>query len=396
MLTDAPKPISEFSKEIKINEKIYKIIISQNSKNLLIKSIPLNSLIPIEYEKEFTKNDLDKISKFFKMFDDINDLIPEITYRIEENKFKININENNFQIDFYLGIKNINDFTLILQKKKNLITVDYLYDLINNVINEINELKIDNKNIKNENQELKKEINELKIDNKNIKNENQELKKEINELKIDNKNIKNENQELKKEINELKKELKDKEIKKKNEEIEIFKDSNIINNKEEENLILNWIKPNTKMKFNLLYKVSRDGDRISTFTEKVSNKYPTLILIKTNDNYKFGGYTSQQWNMTGRYTYVKDELAFIFSLNKKKKYSIKNNNVSYAICGDPNHFAFGGGHDFCIWDQCTKNNNSQSYNGNSHTYNTTEYYELTEGKNNFYVYECEVYHVVFL
>ena len=354
MLTDAPKPISEFSKEIKINEKIYKIIISQNSKNLLIKSIPLNSLIPIEYEKEFTKNDLDKISKFFKMFDDINDLIPEITYRIEENKFKININENNFQIDFYLGIKNINDFSLILQKKKNLITVDYLYDLINNVINEINELKIDNKNIKNENQELKKEINELK------------------------------------------KELKDKEIKKKNEEIEIFKDSNIINNKEEENLILNWIKPNTKMKFNLLYKVSRDGDRISTFTEKVSKKCPTLILIKTTDNYKFGGYTSQQWNMTGSYTYVKDELAFIFSLNKKKKYSIKNNNVSCAICGDPNHFAFGGGHDFCIWDQCTKNNNSKDYSGKSHTYNTTENYELTEGKNNFYVYECEVYHVVFL
>ena len=77
------------------------------------------------------------------------------------------------------------------------------------------------------------------------------------------------------------------------------------------------------MKFNLLYKVSRDGDRISTFTEKVSKKCPTLILIKTTDNYKFGGYTSQQWNMTGSYTYVKDELAFIFSLNKKKNILLK-------------------------------------------------------------------------
>ena len=343
MSNDAPKPISEFSKEIKINEKKYKIIISQISKNLLIKSILLNSLPPIEYEKEYSKNDLNKISKFFKMFDDVDDLIPEITSRIEKNKFKIIINENIFQIDFCVDIKNINDFSLFLQKKKNIVTIEYLYDLINNVINEINELKIDNKQLKNENQQLKKEINDLK---KIIKEKEQEKKKEI----------------------------------------EIFKDSNIINNEEEKNLILNWIKPNTKMKFNLLYQVSRDRDRISTFTKKVSKKCPTII---------FGGYTSQLWNMTGNYTYVKDELAFIFSLNKKKKYSIKVNN--YAICGDANHFAFGGGHDFCIWDQCTTNNNSKNYySGIGHTYNTSETYELTGGKNNFYVLECEVYNIEFL
>ena len=233
MSTDAPKPISEFSKEIKIDEKTYKFIVSQNSKNLVLKLISLNSLLPIQYENEFSKNDLDKYSKFFKMFDDINDLIPEIITRIEENKFKTIMNENNFEIFFNLGIKNINDFSLILQKKKNPITVDSLYDLLNNVIKEINELKIDNKKIQNENQELKKE--------------NQELKKE--------------NQDIKKEI----KEIKDKQIKKE-EEIEILKDSKIVNNKEDKKLILDWIKPDTKIKFNLLYQVSRDGDRISTFT----------------------------------------------------------------------------------------------------------------------------------
>ena len=371
MSTDAPKPISEFSKEIKIDEKTYKFIVSQNSKNLLLKLISLNSLLTIQYENEFSKNDLDKCSKFFKMFDDINDLIPEIISRIEENKFKIIMNENNFEILFYLGIKTINDFSLILQKKKNPITVDSLYDLLNNVIKEINELKIDNKKIQNENQELKKENQELKKENQDIKKEIQDIKKEI-------------------------KEIKDKQIKKE-EEIEILKDSKIVNNKEDKKLILDWIKPDTKIKFNLLYQVSRDGDRISTFTQKVLNKYPTIILIKTKDNYKFGGYTSKQWNMSGSYTYVEDELAFIFSLNKKKKYSIKKERIDGAICGDQNHFAFGGGHDFCIWDQCTTNNNSKNYRGKGHTYNTTENYELTGGKDNFYVSEeCEVYHVEFL
>ena len=99
--------------------------------------------------------------------------------------------------------------------------------------------------------------------------------------------------------------------------------------------------------------------------------------------------------MSRSYTYVEDELAFIFSLNKKKKYSIKNQSIDYAICGDQNHFAFGSGHDFCIRDQCTTNNNSTDYLGCG-SYNTTEKYELTEGKNNFYVSECEVYHIEFL
>ena len=183
MSTDAPKPISEFSKEIKIDEKTYKFIVSQNSKNLLLKLISLNSLLTIQYENEFSKNDLDKYSKFFKMFDDINDLIPEIITRIEENKCKIIMNENNFEIFFNLGIKNINDFSLILQKKNNTITVDSLYDLLNNVIKEINELKIDNKKIQNENQELKKENQELKKEIQDIKKENQDIKKEIKEIK---------------------------------------------------------------------------------------------------------------------------------------------------------------------------------------------------------------------
>ena len=100
--------------------------------------------------------------------------------------------------------------------------------------------------------------------------------------------------------------------------------------------------------------------------------------------------------MSGSYTYVKDELAFIFSLNKKKKKSIKKERIDGAICGDQNHFAFGGGHDFCIWDKCTTNNNSKDYRGIGYTYNTTENYELTEGKDNFYVSECEVYHIEFL
>ena len=64
-------------------------------------------------------------------------------------------------------------------------------------------------------------------------------------------------------------------------------------------MISNFIIPNSKIKFNLLYQISRDGDRISTFYNKVKNKCPTLILIKSKSGYKFGGYTTQIWKKHG-------------------------------------------------------------------------------------------------
>jgi hypothetical protein len=92
---------------------------------------------------------------------------------------------------------------------------------------------------------------------------------------------------------------------------EMYLNSDIIKNNEIQ-MISNWINPNANLKFKLLYKVSRDGDRISTFTEKVKGKYPTLIIIQSKSGFKFGGYTSVQWDMTGSYTYKKDKLCIYF------------------------------------------------------------------------------------
>ena len=155
-------------------------------------------------------------------------------------------------------------------------------------------------------------------------------------------------------------------------------------------MISNWIKPNSKIKVNLLYQISRDGDNISTFYNKVKNKYPTLILIKSKLGYKFGGYTTNTWEQSN--DYKKDELAFLFSLNKQKKYNIKNDQIKNAIIGYSDGFTFGGGHDLKIYDQCTSNNKNYC---SSSSYNTTEIYELNGGQRNFFVDELEVYNVEF-
>ena len=204
----------------------------------------------------------------------------------------------------------------------------------------------------------------------------------MNKILNDNKTMKDEINTLKEEIIKLKKEI--------GEEL----NSDILTNKDEKIMIFNWIRQNAKMKFNLLFKATRDGDRISSFADKVKGKSPTLILIKTKTGYKFGGYTTVVWDMTGSYTYKRDENAFIFSINNKKKFNVKKGEENYAICGGQNHFAFGGGHNLTIWDNFFANDNSKDYNC-GYSYYTTLNYELTGGANKFYVEECEVYQVIF-
>jgi len=197
-----------------------------------------------------------------------------------------------------------------LKKKMN----KYIEDLYNNIIKTVNEnIKLNEGNLnkiieenfpsKNKLVKLKNEL--LYLYNNKDKKEN-EIKREkiLNEYETYEKCL----------INRLKK-FEDYIIKFKEIPIDYinfeFKDTKILNNLNEKIMISNWINPNSKIKFNLLYQISRDGDKISTFYNKVKNKYPTLILIKSKSGYKFGGYTIQTWESTNKHK--KDKLAFLFS-----------------------------------------------------------------------------------
>ena len=87
---------------------------------------------------------------------------------------------------------------------------------------------------------------------------------------------------------------------------------------------------------NLLYRASRDGFTALAFHEKCDGKSNTVTIIKTDEDYVFGGYTSAAWHSKGNF--IKDANAFIFSLRKKgilvdkKKFKIKNENK--AIYGN--------------------------------------------------------------
>ena len=59
--------------------------------------------------------------------------------------------------------------------------------------------------------------------------------------------------------------------------------------KEDKIIISNWIKPNSEIKFRLIFQTSKNGNLISTFYNKVNDISPTLILIKSKAGHIFGG-----------------------------------------------------------------------------------------------------------
>ena len=88
----------------------------------------------------------------------------------------------------------------------------------------------------------------------------------------------------------------------------------------------------------------------------VDNKGPSITIIRNKANGKIaGGYTEVTW--TTRNGYAADPNAFVFSVDSKEKYSVKN--VNNAIFDHVSYGpTFGNGHDLHIASNGNTNINS--------------------------------------
>ena len=135
---------------------------------------------------------------------------------------------------------------------------------------------------------------ELKKDEKKVK----EINKELNKLFLD----------LKNEINSI-----------------IIGDNNNYNES-----LKNWINPKAFIRAEILYRLTRDGEEISTFHKLCDNKGETLTLMETEEGNKVGIFTPLSWdNQTGE---KMDMETFIFNLNKCQKYKKYNNKKKSIYC----------------------------------------------------------------
>ena len=167
-------------------------------------------------------------------------------------------------------------------------------------------------------------------------------------------------------------------------EKKIFFESELVN-KEEQEMLINWL-PRKPNKISLLLNSNKDGDSTLTFINKCGGKCPTLAIIKTTKGYIFGGYTTQFW----KEGVIPDKDAFVFSINKKKKYNIIKSD--YAIGFGKNSW-WGFGYQYnaiVIIENCTKINDNWVDND---TYDIKEKYELNGGEKYFTVKSFELFHI---
>ena len=181
---------------------------------------------------------------------------------------------------------------------------------------------------KSNNKEEKSQKFEIQIKESNEKEKQKENNKK--KIKKDKKKIKEEQAIQKNEkIDKLKK-GKENEIKDEK-EAEINKDEinqkinlepkDIVDN-ESFKKINNWINPSKDLKFELIYKASKNGDNAKNFHQNCDGKHPTVTIIKSKNGHTFGGYLSVPFFSDGE-SFL-DESAFLFSLTNNKKFNIRN------------------------------------------------------------------------
>ena len=321
--------------------------LDEEKKKIILTCQIISSLCPFHYQSSFTINDFIKINKIFKIYDNINEINSFINENIQKNKILIEkgSNDNNIKIIFNVfNLKGIEEKCEIMIEKKESNTTE----IIKGLTNHINNLIIENRNLKEELSKTKDELNCLK----NIINH-----------KMDSLIINDENEQIF--------------IEKRLRQIKLFSGKKFISR--------------------LLFRASINGDSADAFHRICDYKNNLLFLIKTKKNFRFGGFTTNYIASKYHDKCVRDDNAFCFSLNLKKIYNIKYNEAIYInkeeiitflmdIFKIMNNF-------FSTESICTDAREGKKY---IYYDNQKDEYEINGGEKTFLVQELEVFEIIYI
>ena len=341
------------------------ILILETSEKIKIKILQND----IHFESIFNLKNLKKKNKYFQVCT-ITEIYEFISKYIENKNYTLENTANGITLKistevFFSTIEV--EFEIINEKlNKN--------DLIQKLLNEKKDIRTQLNMIQVEQREIKETINKIleKLD-KLVNNQNTIEKKEINEIHMTENDVNDKN----------------------NEDFEnVMKSSKIVDKTGNQiNHIKNWICPNKKLKCKLLYDGKRDGGQTTTFHSLCDNKGPTITFIKTNKNRRIGGFTMKNWNVNLN-SYVSDDKAFIFDLDKNEKYEI--NSASNAIYSHKGYGPiFGGNHDILLGENFFTDEKNSYFCHNNNSYYKYSSNVKDKSQVNFICEEIEVYQIIF-
>ncbi|KAJ5074678.1 hypothetical protein M0811_08033 [Anaeramoeba ignava] len=265
-------------------------------------------------------------------------------------------------------------------------------------------------------QEKEKENQKLKSENEKKEKENKNKDKILKQKDEEIQNLKLSFEKEKQKIKEIQKEESNQNQNKLLKILPQFSNSEIIKDIEYVKKLQEWINDNDffyKMKKG--FSAKRDGFDCENWHKAVDGKGKTLVIIKTKDNFIFGGFTKVGWtkdkskwreedrnrNRNNDYGYIIDSNAFIFSLRnykgdrKPEKFTIKKGKEEYAIYYDLNSGPFFG----CDIELNSNLQNGYSNFGKSYNlpngieYRTNEAQSYLAGSFRWVVDELETYFI---
>jgi hypothetical protein len=91
----------------------------------------------------------------------------------------------------------------------------------------------------------------------------------------------------------------------------------------------------SQARFKRIYDANIDGWRYDDFHRCCNKKGWTLTIVKTTDDFTFGGFTTAEWDSSGNQKH--DPESFLFSVNEGSKYPITRGDRDaigcYSYCG---------------------------------------------------------------
>ena len=364
--------------KLKNNKReIYQQMKAENAKKLN------NNKLKTSFNDFLRQKKLNEKNKNKKITQSCRNIEPEILVNKEEeneeeeNKEKIEEEYDNNKEENDLNINNSNNSHQDINDTNE----------ANEIVNEENE----NENMRYENQNLSQEEEKEKDYLMNYNSEN-------NYSRMKNKEI-NRNDMIDQWTNDfnlnVKKLLEDNDSKLRFTEKLNIMNRRIITKIEELQLIENQLLkefPSTKeVDYILIYRSSEHGDSAEIFHQKCDELKNNLIIIKTKENIKFGGFTQENWE--GDKLKKTDEKAFCFYLNINKIYEIDKDKT--AILCNKNIGPCFGDKFFEIFDNFEKNGGKFYDKDNCGYLGLDKDYEITNGNEDFSVEEIEVYKINF-
>ena len=387
---------------IKINQDDIKYNLNiETRENMITFTIIDKERFPIiNYIRTMNLKEIKELNTTFNVLNSLKDFYDYLKLLSEENK--ITIKKTNEKLSIILSIE-------ILMKEQS-IEID--------LFPKEKDINLNNELILEEISDLKQNIKEIE----SLKKINEDFKNEIKDLKGKNKILEEKIERLENQIEEI--------INVKKNIINFFllvlliifasfiyiksfalteifykffnEGKSVIMKEEEKNFLYSEIerKTNKKIKkIKKLYQATVDGGDIDIFHNKCDDIPNTLVLIKSEGKFRFGGFTPIPWKSTKSYEVKFDSRneTFLFSLDDKQVYHL----ISTSKTAVWRHYYYGpcfGDYNVVIKGNPIKERGLRTYIKDSSFDFKSNEYPLSEVNDKYYIKasEYEVFQVIFL